>query len=128
MVAAAGLGYDAYAHFDLAAAFDANTGLISQGMLFRAEGVAACIAAIVVLLTRSRAAAALAVLVAGSALAAVLVFRYFHLGPLGPLPDMYEPIWYPEKTFSAIAEAAALSAAGLLLAAHSRMGTRPSPA
>jgi hypothetical protein len=58
-VAAAGLAYDAYAHFDLAGAFDANTAVISQGALFRAEAVIAAIAALLVLLTRSRAAAAL---------------------------------------------------------------------
>ena len=129
LVAAAGLAYDAYAHFDLAGAFDANTAAISQGTLFRAEAVIAAIAALLVLLTRSRAAAALAVLVAGSALVAVLLYRYVDPGSLGPLPDMYEPTWYPEKTLSAVAEAAAFLAAGvLLLLRTTKRRRRPPPA
>jgi hypothetical protein len=127
LVAAAGLAYDAYVHFDLAGAFDTNTAVISQGTLFRTEAVIAAIVALLVLLTRSRAVAALAVLVAGSALAAVLLYRYVDLGPLGPLPDMYEPVWYPEKTLSAIAEAAAFLAAGMLLLLRTMMSRRPSP-
>lgn len=110
VVAAAGLGYDAYAHFDLASRFDANTALISQGMLFRIEAVLAVLAALGVLLTRWRAAVVFALLVAGSAVGAVLLYRYVDVGVLGPLPDMYEPAWYGEKTLSAIAEAAAFLA------------------
>jgi hypothetical protein len=126
LVAAAGLAYDAYGHFDLAGAFDANTAVISQGTLFRAEAVIAAIVTLLVLLTRNRAAAALAVLVVGSALAAVLLYRYVDPGPLGPLPDMYEPIWYPEKNLSVIAGAAALLAAVMLLVPCTTMRRRPS--
>lgn len=115
VVTAAGFGYDAFAHLDLAANFDANQGLISQGMLFRVEAVAAVFAGLVVLLVRHRAAALFAVLIAGSALGAVLLYRYVDVGALGPLPDMYEPSWYPEKTYSAVAEAAAILAATALL-------------
>ncbi len=124
---AAGLAYDAYAHFDLAGAFDANTAVISQGALFRAEAAIAAIVALLVLFTRNWAAAAMAVLVAGSALAAVLLYRYVDPGPLGPLPDMYEPTWYPEKTLSAIAEAAAVLGAGALLLFRAVMRRRPPP-
>ncbi|MGH3720314.1 MAG: hypothetical protein ACRDRI_16005 [Pseudonocardiaceae bacterium] len=114
-VAAVGLAYDAYSHLDLAAGFDANTAAISQGMLFRVNAVLACLAALGVLLIRRRAAALFAVLVAATTLSAVLLYRYIDLGALGPLPDMYEPSWYPEKTLSAIAEAGAVIAAGALL-------------
>lgn len=114
-VAFIGLGYDAYAHFDLAAGFDANTALISQGMLFRFDGVFAALAALAVLLIRRPASALFALLVAGGALSAVLFYTYVDLGALGPLPNMYEPIWYLEKTLSAIAEAATVVAAGSLL-------------
>lgn len=115
VLAAAGLAYDAYAHLDLAGNFDANTAAISQGMLFRVEAALAVLAALLVLITRRWAAAVFAVLVAGSALGAVLLYRYVDIGVLGPLPNMYEPGWYPEKTLSAIAEAAAVLAAGALL-------------
>lgn len=115
VVGAAGLGYDAYAHLDLAANFDANRALISQGMLFRVEAVGAVLAALLVLLIRHRATATFALLIAGSALGAVLLYRYVDLGALGPLPDMYEPSWYPEKIYSAIAEAVAVLAAAALV-------------
>ena len=115
VVAAAGLGYDAYAHLDLAGNFDANTAVISQGTLFRVEAGLAILAALGVLLTRWRAAVIFGVLVAGSALGAVLLYRYVDVGVLGPLPDMYEPAWYPEKTVSAVAEAVAVLALGARL-------------
>ncbi|MDQ2881552.1 MAG: hypothetical protein M3Y48_10050 [Actinomycetota bacterium] len=122
VVVAAGFGYDAYAHLDLAANFDANRALISQGMLFRAEAVVAVLAAVLVLVIRHRAAILFAVLIAGSALGAVLLYRYVDIGAIGPLPDMYEPTWYPEKTLSAIAEAAAVVVAGTLLRRESVAG------
>jgi hypothetical protein len=125
VVAAAGLGYDAYAHLDLAANFDSNRALISEGMLFRVEAALAMLAALLVLLIRHRAATILALLVAGSALAAVLVYRYVDVGALGPLPDMYEPSWYPEKTYSAVAEAAAILAAAALLSSSGRQWPPP---
>lgn len=31
---------------------------------------------------------------------------------LGPLPDMYEPLWFPEKTLTTLAEALAAVVAG----------------
>ncbi|MFR0359556.1 hypothetical protein [Streptomyces sediminimaris] len=54
---------------------------------------------------------------AATGLAAVLFYRYVHVGSVGPPPTMYEPPWYPERTASAVAEAAAMiiAAAGLLL-------------
>jgi hypothetical protein len=48
-----------------------------------------------------------AVLVAASGVAAFLFFTYVDVGAIGPLPDMYEPVWYPEKTLTAVAEAIA---------------------
>jgi hypothetical protein len=61
-----------------------------------------------------RYSAAIAALVAGSALLALLLYRYHDLGSLGPIRSMYEPIWSTKKTNSAIAEGAALLAAILL--------------
>ncbi|HZE02425.1 MAG TPA: hypothetical protein VE155_11750 [Pseudonocardiaceae bacterium] len=121
VMVAVGLGYDAYAHLDLAASFDGNRALLSQGMLFRVEAVAAILAALLVLVIRHRAVALLAVVIAGSALGAVVLYRYVDLGSLGPLPDMYEASWYPEKTYSAIAEATAILAGGALLALSRQM-------
>jgi hypothetical protein len=76
--------------------------------------VAAVLVALLVLVSRYRAVALFAVVIAGSALGAVLLYRYIDLRSLGPLPDMYGRSWYPEKTYSTIAEAAALVAAVVL--------------
>ncbi len=129
VVAAGGLGYEAYAHLDLAASFDANRAAVSQGMLFRVESMAAILASLLVLLIWHRAAALFTVLVAGSALGAVLLYRYVDLGAFGPLPDMYEPSWYPEKTSSAVAEAVTILAAAALFFSRSQgHGGGPHPA
>jgi hypothetical protein len=55
--------------------------------------------------------------VSASALALMLVSRYVDLGPLGPFPDLYDPVWFPEKLWAAFGEAAAsiASLAGILL-------------
>jgi hypothetical protein len=70
-----------------------------------------------------------AVAVAASALGAILLYRYNDIGPIGPLPDMYEPLWYPEKTLAATAEAAAtvtgLVGLALASAAHRWRMYRP---
>jgi len=118
-VVGAGLGVDAYVHWKLAPDFDGIQGTasphISQGGLFLLEAVLALVAMLLVLLTRSRLGALVAFLVAAGGLGAVLLYAYVDVGGLGPLPNMYDPIWYPEKTISAIAEGvAALGALALL--------------
>lgn len=116
VVAAAGLTVDAYVHADLAAGFDANGSDISQGTLFRVEAALASLAALLVLVHGRRLAAAFALVVSLSAFGAVLLYKYVDVGTLGPLPNMYEPIWYTEKTVSMVAEGvAAVASAALLL-------------
>jgi hypothetical protein len=121
LITAAGLGVDAYVHWQLAPGFDTLTGAasphISQGQLFRLEAVLAVIAMLLVLLlTRNRLGALVAFLIAAGGLGAVLLYAFVDVGGFGPLPDMYDPIWYTEKTISAVAEAvAAVGALCLLL-------------
>jgi hypothetical protein len=119
-IIAAGLGVDAYVHWHLAPNFDTLTGAasphISQGQLFRLEAVLALIAMLAVLTSRRRLVLWFAFLVAAGGLGALLLYGYVDVGELGPLPDMYDPVWYPEKTISAVAEAvAAVGALCLLL-------------
>lgn len=114
----AGLAIDAYVHFDLASAFaNVKTSTLSQADLFRAEAIAAVIAAIALLVRPNRLTAALAFLVAASGTVAVVLYRYVDVGAFGPVPNMYDPYWEPaKKTLSVIAEAvAALAALGLLV-------------
>lgn len=120
VVAAAGLAIDAFVHFDLASTYDPiRTSALSQGDLFRAEAVAATVAAVAVLLRPRRYTALFAFLVAAGGTAAVLVYAYVDVGAFGPVPDMYDPTWYTEKTVSAWAEGvAAVAALALLVLLH----------
>lgn len=122
---AAALAYDAYSHLDLAANYDLNAAGVSQGTLFRVEAVLAIVAAVFVLVTRWRIAALGAFLIAAGGLAALLLYRYVDIGAIGPLPNMYEPAWFPEKTSSAGAMAVASIGALILLVLWAT--SRPGP-
>lgn len=116
-VAVAGLAVDAFVHFHLAASYaGVRSSTLSQADLFRVEGGLALIAALALLVRPRRSTAAFAFLVSAGGTAAVLLYRYVDVGALGPLPNMYEPLWYPEKTLSLWAEGAAAVAAIALLA------------
>lgn len=124
LLTVAGLGVDGYVHWHLAPSFDTLTGTanphVSQGELFRLEAALSLIAMLLLLLTRQRFAALVAFLIAAGGLGAVLMYAYIDVGGFGPLPDMYDPTWYPEKTISAVAEAAAALGALCLLLIPSR--------
>jgi hypothetical protein len=107
VVTAAGLAIDAYVHFDLAALYAEAGGTIDEGVLFRIEAAAALLAAVAVLVIGRRVCYLAGLAVAGSALAVMLVSRYVDLGQLGPFPDLYDPVWFPEKLLAAYAEGAA---------------------
>ena len=115
---AAALGIDAVVHWQNASAYDGVTGTVSQGEVFRAEAALAVVVGLGVLVRPRPSSWLAAVLVAASALGAVLVYRYVDVGSLGPLPDMYENTWQvPGKLLSASAEGAAVVLAGLGLVA-----------
>ncbi len=115
----AALAVDAVIHMRLAANYQlAAPGGIGQGNLFRIEATVALAVALFVLARGSRAAYAAALLVAASAFIAVVLYRYVEVPALGPIPAMYEPVWFFDKSLSAVAEGAgaALAAVGLLTA------------
>src|SRR3954465_476613 len=94
VVVVAGLAVDAYVHFDLAGTYDpVKTSTLSQGDLFRAQGVVAILAALLLIVRPRRWTAAIAAVAAGAALAAVLTYRYVDIGRIGPIPSMYEAGW-----------------------------------
>lgn len=122
---AAGLLVDAYIHVDLASQYDPVTSdSISQGDLFRVEAGAALLAAVLVIALRRRASDLFALAVAAGGVVAVLLYRYVEVGPIGPLPSMYEPIWYAEKSLSLVAEAVAAVAAGVVAVVSSGRSPR----
>lgn len=125
IVAAASLAVVAYVHLDLAGTYDAIAATVSQGALFRLEAALAVLAAVVVLVPAHRWTYLPALLVAAGSLAAVLVYRYVDVGALGPLPNMYEPVWFTQKTVAALAAALGMLAAAIGLATS--RARRPAP-
>jgi hypothetical protein len=107
LLVASGLIVDAVVHLRLAPGYQlADPTGTGQGNLFRIEAVVALVAAAYVLLRGSRLAFLTAALVGLSAFVAVVITRYLEIPAIGPIPSMYEPIWFLQKTLSAVAEAA----------------------
>lgn len=123
VLAAAGLATDAYVHADLSGSFQTG-GSISQSTLFLLQAAFAAAAALGIAVRGKRLEAAFGFVVAALALGAVMLYRYNDVGALGPLPNMYEPVWYPEKTASAIAEAVAVVACAALFILPTRSRVR----
>ena len=111
VVAVLGLAYDAKAHLHLAPVYDAVGTSITQGGLFRVEAAAAIVAAVAVLLLDDRRVWLAVGLVGLGGVAAVVLYRYVNVPAIGPIPSMYEPIWFGEKTTSAYAEGLVVVAA-----------------
>lgn len=127
IVIAAGLVLSAVIHLQLAPGYQqAAPGGLGQGNLFRIQAAVAVLSAVFVLARGSRTSFLAAAAVALSALAAVILYRYVQVPPLGPLPAMYEPVWFTEKVVTAAAE----GVAGILALAGYRLhrGDRQRPA
>jgi glucan phosphoethanolaminetransferase (alkaline phosphatase superfamily) len=124
VVTAALLAVDAYVHLTNASQYDSfKSSVMSEGTLFRIQGVVAIVVAVAVLIWPRILTWVLALLVAGSAAVAVVLYTYVNVGPLGPLPNLYENTWNaPGKVLSALAEAAAavIAIVGLVLAIRTR--------
>ena len=124
LLVATGLAVQAAVHLRLARTygFAAPDG-IGGDNLFRIEAVAAIIAALYLLARGSRPAYLLAAAVALGGFVAVVLYRYVDVPALGPIPSMYEPIWFFEKTLSAVAE----GVAGMLALVGAAVTGRRSP-
>ncbi len=104
LVIAACLVTDAVVHLRLAAGYQLGQPAgIGQGNLFRVEAVAALVVAGFLLVRGGRLAYLAAAVVGMSAFAAVVLYRYVNVPALGPIPSMYEPVWFFQKTLSAVA-------------------------
>ncbi len=124
----AGLVVDAVIHLQLASIYQlAAPGGIGQGNLFRIEAAVAILTALAIALRPRRLGYVIAIVVSGSALVAVLLYRYVDVPALGPIPSMYEPLWFTKKTVTAIAEAVALVAAVAGLATTWQSNTTRAP-
>lgn len=108
---------NAVIHFRLAAPFDAVAGtIVTQGDLFRIQAVANIVAIAVVVIARRRWADALALVIAagGAALIVVTALVPLDLTAIG-LPLLFEPAYYPDKTYALVAQLVAVAAATALI-------------
>lgn len=125
LVIAVGLVTDAVIHLHLARGYQlAQPAGIGEGNLFRIQAGVALLIALWVLVRGSRASFAVAAVVGLSAAAAVVITRYVNVPAIGPIPSMYEPIWFFQKSLSAVAEAVA----GILALFAALAGPRSGPA
>ena len=117
VVALVGLGIDAYTHLDLAHLYMGNTtGTVNEGVLFQIEAGLAIAAGVWLLLRPGVLSIIATVLITAGGAAALVVYRYYDIGKIGPIPNMHEPIWFTEKKWSLAGELIALVAALVLLA------------
>lgn len=132
LLVAAGLAADAVVHWrfapDMAPGPNTPDDVIPGDDLFRAQAIAAAVAAVLVLAWARRWTYAIAFLVAASAAGAVLLYYFVDFGQLGPIPRMYDPQWYADKTISLAGELVAALAAliGFLTVRRDREPASPS--
>lgn len=126
LVIVAGLITDAVIHLRLAHDYQlAQPAGVGQGTLFRVQAGLAIVVAIWVLVRPNRAGFAVAAVTALSALAAVVLYRYVDVPGFGPIPSMYEPLWFGQKTVSAIAEGVAgVTCLGVIVSMRRAAGDR----
>ncbi|XRQ10417.1 hypothetical protein ACN3XK_05825 [Actinomadura welshii] len=96
---------------DMAPGPNSPGGTIPGDTLFYAQAIAAAVAGVLVLVWARRWTYAIAFLVAASAAGAVLLYYFVDFGQLGPIPRMYDPSWYADKTISLAGEGIAALAA-----------------
>lgn len=131
LLAAAGLVVNALVHLALAGVYDAIPGtLLGQGALFRIQAVVGIGFAVLLLVSlRVRrfavitALASAVVAAGGLALVVITAIVPLDLTAVG-LPYLFEPIWYPDKVITVVAQAVALVAA-LAAAALARRPAGP---
>lgn len=101
---------NAYIHFVLAPPFDALVGtLVSQGTLFRIQGVVNILVAVLILAVPRywTGLVAAAVAAGGLVLLVTSVFVALDLTAIG-FPVIYEPVWYQDKVIAVVAQGIAL--------------------
>ena len=115
VVAVVGLGIDAYTHIDLASLYSHSTTSITQEQLFDIEAALAIVSAVALLFRVNLWTVLAAFLVSAGGLTLLLLYRYVDVGTIGPVPNMYEPLWYDEKSVCAWFEAVAAIASAASL-------------
>ena len=124
----AGLIVNAVIHLQLASTFDAVAGaLLSQGDLFRAQAAAGILITVALVIARRAWVAAIAVIIAVGGLGMLVLTTLvpLDLTALG-LPAIFEPVWYSDKVFAALAQGlAAFAAVALAVVERRRRAVEP---
>ena len=120
VVVAVAFAVSALVHLDLAERPWFAGGEVTLSGLWLADAVAALLVGGWVLFRPSRAAWAVAVLVATGSLLALLLATYVQVPGPGPLPTVYDPLWFTEKVVAAGAAAVAAAGAAVALATTAR--------
>ncbi len=129
-ILAVALIVNAVIHLRLAAPVDAVAGtIVTQGDLFRIQAVSNIVAIAVVVIARRRWADALALVIAagGAALIVVTALVPLDLTAIG-LPLLFEPAYYPDKTYALVAQLVAVAAATALILLRRRQPTKAAAA
>ena len=119
-LAAIALAVSAYLHWDLASSPYYADGQITLAGLFVAQAVVAALVAIWVAVRAETLAVLAALAVAAGSLVALVLSVYVKIPSIGPLPVLYEPVWYADKVAAAVAAAVATAAALAALAVRRR--------
>ncbi|TYK47034.1 hypothetical protein FXF68_24810 [Actinomadura decatromicini] len=134
LLVAGGLAADAVVHWrfapDMAPGPHTPSDTIPGDDLFYGQAIAAAVAAVLVLVWARRWTFAIAFVVAASAAGAVLLYYSVDFGRLGPIPRMYDPSWYSDKTISLAGELVAALAAlvGFFTVRRPERSEEPAPA
>ena len=88
----AALAVSAYAHFKLAKTYEPVGKDITQGTLFRVQGVLATLAALLLAINARPVGWVPAFFIGAGSLFASLLYRYVTVGRFGPLPTTYHPL------------------------------------
>ncbi len=110
-LAAAALGVVAGVHLHLAPGYTLVGDQVTQGGLFRVQAGVAALVALALLARPVRLVWLAAAAVGLASLLAVVVTVYIAVPAIGPLPRIFEPIWYGEKVVAAVAAGTAAVAA-----------------
>lgn len=122
LVASTALAVVAGVHLHLAAGYALVGDQVTQGDLFRAQAGVAGVVALALVVRPTRLMWLLAAAVGLVSLLAVVVTVYVAVPAIGPLPRIFEPVWYAEKALAAASAGTAALAAllGLVLVARQR--------
>lgn len=110
------LAVSAWLHYDLAAGPMAAGGKLTLAGLFIGQAIVAGLITLWVLVRGDRLSLLAAAVVAIASFGALILTTYLKVPSIGPLPGVYDPSWYSDKTIAALsAGLAGLAALAALL-------------